>query len=466
MTLRRDSLFLLRIFLDLVIIVFSFLVAKCFSLECVDITIAYNEFLLLIGILFTWFISANNIKLYDEFRSRDFSFEIILTLRNIFILAIFTIVFLFFIRDLRFQRIFLFYFIGVLLILLIFEKFSLRKIFDFLRKKGRNLRSVLIIGAGEVGQQFHKIIEDSPHFGYQVLGFLDDNENVNLNGLYIGKIDELPKILEQHRVDNVIVALPNYATERLEEVITTCEQHTTRVRIIPDYFKFISSKYNFTSFGPFPIISVRSDKIDQIQWRIAKRTFDIIFSLLVIILIFPWLFPIIIIAIKTTSQGKVFFIQDRWGRNNKKFRIYKFRTMIAESKDVDDNGNYQQAKLDDPRITKVGKFLRKANIDELPQFFNVLKGDMSVVGPRPHPIPLNLESKDNIRYYMLRHLVKPGITGWAQVNGSRGETKTIEDMQKRVNLDLWYIDNWSIWLDFQIVFLTLWRMITGDEKAY
>ncbi|GAB6282456.1 MAG: hypothetical protein STSR0008_12020 [Ignavibacterium sp.] len=350
--------------------------------------------------------------------------------------------------------------------MLIFEKFSLRKIFDFLRVKGKNLRSVLIIGAGEVGQQFHKIIEDSPHFGYQVLGFLDDNENINLNGLYIGKICELPKILDQHRVDNVIVALPNYATARLEEVITTCEHHTTRVRIIPDYFKFISSKYNLTSFGPFPLISVRSDKIDQIQWRIAKRIFDIVFSSLIIIAIFSWLFPIIIIAIKTNSPGKTFFVQDRWGRDNKKFRIYKFRTMVSESKDVDENGKYQQAKLDDPRITKIGSFLRKKNIDELPQFFNVLKGDMSVVGPRPHPIPLNLESKDNIRYYMLRHLVKPGITGWAQVNGSRGETKTIEDMQKRVNLDLWYIDNWSIWLDFQIVFLTLWNILKGDEKAY
>jgi len=145
---------------------------------------------------------------------------------------------------------------------------------------------------------------------------------------------------------------------------------------------------------------------------------------------------------------------------------YKFRTMVQESEDLDEDGNYQQARKDDPRITRIGAFLRKTNLDEIPQFWNVLFGDMSVVGPRPHPIPLSLESKDVVQHYLMRHLVKPGITGWAQVNGSRGEVQSPTDMQRRVAFDLWYIENWSFWLDCQIIFQTIVNLIKGDEKAY
>jgi len=172
------------------------------------------------------------------------------------------------------------------------------------------------------------------------------------------------------------------------------------------------------------------------------------------------------ISIKLSSKGPVFFKQVRWGRDNIKFTAYKFRSMVTESKDVGRNGKYQQATKDDPRITSVGKFLRKTNLDELPQFINVLKGEMSIVGPRPHPEPLNLESKDHVKLYMLRHLVKPGITGWAQVNGLRGETKEIDLMQKRVEHDVWYIENWSFSTDIYIIFLTVWNMVKGDPNAY
>jgi putative colanic acid biosynthesis UDP-glucose lipid carrier transferase len=159
-------------------------------------------------------------------------------------------------------------------------------------------------------------------------------------------------------------------------------------------------------------------------------------------------------------------VQERWGRDNKKIKAYKFRSMRADSKTVDETGKYLQATQNDPRITKVGKFLRKTNLDELPQFWNVLKGEMSVVGPRSHPTPLNLESKDKVHLYMLRHLVKPGITGWAQVNGYRGETKDLSKMQKRIDYDIWYIENWSFFLDIQIIFMTVWNMVRGEENAY
>ena len=273
-------------------------------------------------------------------------------------------------------------------------------------------------------------------------------------------------MLETSAVENVIVALPNNATEQIEYVINTCERYTTSVRIIPDYFKLLSPKYSLSMFGKFPIISVRDDRINELHWCAVKRMFDIVFSLILIVAVFSWLFPILAIIIKATSSGPVIFRQERWGRKNKKFYAYKFRSMDCSTKDTDTSGKYNQATENDTRVTRLGRILRKTNLDELPQFFNVLVGNMSIVGPRPHPVPLNMESKNNVKQYMLRALVKPGITGWAQVHGYRGSTKEPGLMRKRVKMDLWYIENWSIWLDLQIIILTIWRMVKGDPNAY
>jgi putative colanic acid biosynthesis UDP-glucose lipid carrier transferase len=346
------------------------------------------------------------------------------------------------------------------------NKFIVRKYFNYLRRKGRNLRTILIVGAGEVGQNFYNSIRTNPHFGYKLVGFLDDNIKVLLNGKYLGKIDQLEHVLNTKPVNDVIIALPNYATEKLDWVISVCENSTAKVRIIPDYFKYLSERFEVTIFDKFPLITVRTDKINEFSWRMLKRGFDFVFAFYLFVLIFSWLFPLIAIGIKLTSKGPIFFKHERWGRNNRRFITYKFRSMVMESEEVDATGKYKQATKNDERITKFGAFLRKTNFDELPQFWNVLMSDMSVVGPRPHPTPLNLESKDKIRYYQLRHLVKPGVTGWAQINGYRGETKEHWKMQKRVEHDLWYIEHWSFLLDLQIITLTIWNMIKGDENAY
>jgi putative colanic acid biosynthesis UDP-glucose lipid carrier transferase len=191
----------------------------------------------------------------------------------------------------------------------------------------------------------------------------------------------------------------------------------------------------------------------------VKRVFDVLFASTVLVGVFPWLFPIIAAAIKLTSRGPVLFKQERWGENGRKIVCYKFRSMVATSRDVDENGRFQQATRDDPRVTVIGRFLRRTNLDELPQFLNVLKGEMSVVGPRPHPIPLDREFSSVIPNYVLRHSVRPGITGLAQVNGYRGETPAAELMRKRIEHDLWYIENWSFWLDLRIVALTAWQVL-------
>jgi putative colanic acid biosynthesis UDP-glucose lipid carrier transferase len=215
-----------------------------------------------------------------------------------------------------------------------------------------------------------------------------------------------------------------------------------------------------------PIINLRNLPLDNLDNRVLKRAFDILFSTLIIVLVFSWLFPIIAILIKLSSKGPVFFRQERWGLNNKSITCYKFRSMMNTSKDLDESGKYQQAQKNDPRITKIGAFLRKTNLDEMPQFINVLLGSMSVVGPRPHPVPLNLQSKEHVENYMMRHLVKPGITGWAQVNGYRGETRAVYLMKKRVEHDVWYLENWTFWLDQQIIIQTLVNMVKGDKNAF
>lgn len=206
-------------------------------------------------------------------------------------------------------------------------------------------------------------------------------------------------------------------------------------------------------------------KAEMVNNSFAKRFFDVVFTSILFLLVFSWLFPIIILLIKCTSKGPVFFQQQRNGVNNTTFTCYKFRTMFANCPNVDEQGNYLQAKAADPRVTMVGKFLRKTSLDELPQFWNVLMGNMSIIGPRPHPIELNEVSEGVIENYPLRYLVKPGVTGWAQVSGYRGPTQSANAMQGRVNHDIWYIQNWSLWLDAKIIFLTLKTAFWGDKNA-
>lgn len=451
---------------DIILLSIAFLFSLMQSHKLWPIHIFTLDYSFLFILIFIWLISARIINLYDEFRARNFSFELINLIKNILVQAFSSIVFIFMVGGILFSRMFVLRYSLMLLILVGTEKYLFRALLVNSRKKGRNLRNILIIGAGEVGQKFFETIHDNPNFGYSLLGFVDDEKKNFLNGKYLGTIENLESVFGRMQIDDVIIALPNYAEDKIQNVISFCENHTVRVRIIPDYFKFFSQKYSASMFGSFPIISVRDDKLNEFPWRLLKRAFDTIFTLILFILIFSWFWPLIALVIKLDSKGPVFFRQERWGRNNKMFFVFKFRSMRSDSTDVDKEGKYLQACKNDPRITRIGRILRKTNMDELPQFLNVLKGEMSIVGPRPHPIPLNLESKNNIKHYMLRHMAKPGITGWAQVNGYRGETKDPSLMLRRIEHDLWYIENWSFWLDIEIIYLTVWTMLTGDRNAY
>ena len=267
--------------------------------------------------------------------------------------------------------------------------------------------------------------------------------------------------------DEVLVALPNNAHNKIKHIANIVGNHAIKLRIIPAYHDLINSQYNVSIFNGFPMITNRHVPLDELNLSTLKRLFDFVFSSVVLILVCSWLFPIIALAIKIDSPGPVFFVQERWGRKNRKIKCYKFRSMCVSSKDIDENGSkYQQARKNDPRITRLGTILRKTSLDEFPQFLNVFFGDMSVVGPRPHPIQLNIESKKIIDQYLVRHLIKPGITGWAQVNGFRGQTSDPLLMKARVNYDIWYIENWNLLLDIKIIFLTFWKILAGDKNAF
>jgi putative colanic acid biosynthesis UDP-glucose lipid carrier transferase len=362
------------------------------------------------------------------------------------------------------------YFLAVYFIciffLVTFFKYIIRKTFHRILQKGEHLNRILLIGSTAAAKDFYETINHHYYYGYKCIGFLDD-ENNNMNGCkHLGSIDSLSDILSQEHVDEVILALPNSEHETIKASIATCDFHGKRMRIIPDLHLYASSNIQINTIGLLPVINLRSLPLDKWENKALKRVFDILFSISFFILLGWWFMPFIALLIKISSKGPIYFKQERWGLNNNKIICYKFRTMYNGSPEMDQNGEFLQATKNDSRITPLGRILRKYNIDEFPQFWNVLKGNMSIVGPRPHVTPLNLASAEYIDKYLLRHLVQPGITGWAQVNGCRGETSKPGAMQRRVNYDLYYIHKWTFWLDCQIIIQTIINLIKGDDNAY
>lgn len=457
--------YLHRLGVDILIIAICLFVAEKIA-PFSDSLFSKRHIIFMTYIMAFWYFASQVTSLYHEFLTRSLSQEIISVTKTIFLQDAFIIIALFFVsRNPLEAKWFVCCFMSAQFILLPLSKYLSRWYYASTLNKGKRAIPLLVVGAGRMGMSFNSIIDNNYQFGFRIAGFVDDEPKPYLNGQYLGKIAELDRILQENEVNDVIIALPNAATEKIKYAIKVSEEHGKRVRLIPDYLSF-SSSVTVASFGTLPLVSLRKIPLDDSELRFFKRTFDIIFSILFFVLVASWLFTIIAILIKLNSKGPVFFIQERWGINNKKIFCYKFRSMVSSSKDVDEHGVYQQAQKNDARITSIGRFLRKTSLDELPQFINVLKGEMSIVGPRPHPTPLNLHSKNIVNNYLLRHLVKPGITGWAQVNGQRGETKDAETMQKRIDFDIWYIENWSFWLDCQIIIQTVINMIKGEENAY
>lgn len=451
----------LRLLSDFMLVVIAYYITAIVSYKG---SFLHDREILLVLII-TWYFSSKWIHIYDDFRTLKYIDEFFLLLPMICIQGVVLILGFFLVDNHENARKFVFEYLLLLMLPLGIKKYISKKVYQHFRRNGTNQRNLLIVGSSNMGMSFYDFVSENSQFGYKPVGFVDDSKPLYLNELYKGTLKDIHQVIVDYKVDEVIVAMSNFDRKSLQEIIMVGEKNAIRTRIIPDYFSFNSNKFRMEMFGNFPVITVRDEPLNKFHWRVIKRFVDIVFSLLVCVLLFSWLFPIIMLLIRLDSKGNVFFIQDRWGRNNQLIRCFKFRTMRADSKVVV-AGKFQQTTAGDARITKIGAFLRKTNLDELPQFINVLLGNMSVVGPRPHAVPHNIESQALIDNYSLRHWVKPGITGWAQVNGLRGETKDFSLMRKRVEFDIWYIENWTPWLDFKIVGMTIYNIFKGDEMAY
>ena len=317
---------------------------------------------------------------------------------------------------------------------------------------------MVVVGYGDIAEELNKFFRLHPEFGFRFLGFFDNEEH---HGKIQGKVEELKSFVRTNRVDEIYCCLPYVKYSSIQNIISFGEKNFIKVKLIADFRGFQNKGLEIESYDSIPILNVTSFPLEAQKNRVVKRAFDILFSLTVILLIFSWLFPIIALAIKLDSKGTVFFKQRRTGKSNNDFWCWKFRTMHSSS-----NADIKQATVNDERVTRIGSLLRKSSLDELPQFFNVLIGNMSVVGPRPHMLHHTKEYSKKVERFMARHFVKPGITGLAQAKGYRGETPDVSFMKNRVKFDRFYIENWSLFLDLKIILLTILTLIRGDENAY
>jgi len=455
--IKRDNQFLLAsvVFFDFLLLIGSYLLARYLTFFDISFsTWKLKEIIVSSCIISFLFIALENFEFSHSYRFRPF----VGLIRSIvyFELLLFSIFYLVKIANIYedFYDKFVFYYAAITFSIFLIERSSIKLLLVFIRKKGFNYKRFLVIGAGNIGTDFYNMIIHSNELGVKIIGFLDDNKDILksnkpihsdiIKSMIIGKTDKLETILKTKMVDNVIIALPMEAVQKIISLFNLCENYGVKAELIPRYFKIISDNPSVRKIKRFTLIGVRTVPLENMFNRFIKRLFDISFALFGLIITFP-LFLLIIISIKIASKGPVFFFQKRTGYNQKEFNIIKFRTMKV-NKDADT----KQATKEDPRKTYFGNFLRKTNLDEFPQLFNILKSDMSLIGPRPHMIAQTEEFTKLYDKYLIRHWVKPGLTGWAQVNGWRGDS----DIGIRIKYDLDYIENWSLLFDLKILFLT------------
>jgi Undecaprenyl-phosphate glucose phosphotransferase len=401
------------------------------------------------------------VNLYSAKRKKRFSFEVLKLIQVHVFSSLILISLLFIYKEVHISRQFLAVLFAMSVIVTAIYRYIVKIGLRELRKNGFNKQFVLIIGAGSLGRRFYDKVQQQPDLGIEVVGFLDDllvkHELPNKYKPIIGVIDHLDNILQSVIIDEVVIALPLAAHDKYGEIIKACEKAGIRTMIIPDFFDILPARPYFDHFAGIPLINVRDIPLDDLGNRMMKRLFDIVFSLIAIIITSPLLL-LVAIGVKLTSAGPIIFKQERMGLNRRTFYMYKFRSMRQTNQKIADTGWTTE---NDTRKTKLGAFLRKTSLDELPQFFNVLFGHMSVVGPRPERPYFVEQFKEEIPKYMVKHHIRPGITGWAQSNGLRGDT-SIED---RISLDIFYIENWTFLFDIKIIWLTIYKGFT-NKNAY
>lgn len=334
-------------------------------------------------------------------------------------------------------------------------------LFYYLKKyrivTGSNYRNAVIIGYTPESIRLKELFEKRNDYGYRFLGYFSDRKsNANIKG----RLEDLKPFVLENKIDEIYCSLNEITNEQLKSIVRFADENNKVIKFIPDTKEIFSKNLKIEYYEFFPVLSLRKTMLHDPITKAFKRSFDILFSLIIIFGLLSWLVPLLAILIKLESRGPIFFSQGRPGINEEEFFCHKFRSMKMN------NSTEKEASKNDPRVTKIGKFMRKTSIDEMPQFINVLFGEMSVVGPRPHLWSQNKAYGNKIKKYMVRHYVKPGITGLAQIKGYRGEIETDEDMINRIKYDVFYIENWSLILDMKIIFQTVINIFKGEDKAY
>lgn len=392
-------------------------------------------------------------NLYGPKRSRSRRVEVANIIKaNVITIFVFATILFFTKRQEVYSRWFMAYFFIVNVVLSFAFRMCLRMILNKFRKKGYNLKHILLVGYSRAAESFIDNVKRSPEWGYAIHGIVDDNKPIGYTYKDVPVIttsDGLPELLAKNKLDEIVVTLSLDEYAKLEHIVGICEKSGVHTKFVPDYNRIIPTKPYTEDMNGIPVINIRHVPLNNFVNKTIKRAVDIVGSLCgLIVFAIPML--IVAIIIKTTSKGPLIFSQVRVGLHNREFKMYKFRSMREQTAESEKKA---WTVRDDPRVTPIGKFIRKTSIDELPQLFNVLKGDMSLIGPRPERPYWVEQFKEEIPRYMIKHQVRPGMSGWAQVNGYRGDTS----IEKRIEHDLYYIENWTLGLDIKILFLTIFH---------
>ena len=420
-----------------------------------EISVPFREYENLGGVLIPIYLfSYASFGLYESFRRKRL-YQELGRLLTVNILDMFLLQsFLFAFKEVHFSRWTLIIFFLLNTAALGGKRILLRMLLRYYRQRGYNLKHVLIVGTGPMARRYLNKIRTNKELGYQAMGYVSDDADGWRGLVYLGGYQDLNRILEKFSPDEVVAAIPAEDFTKTPLVISACEKAGVKLSIIPFYAEYMPTNPEFDDLDGLPLLNIRHIPLDNWGNAFMKRAMDIVGSLVLIVLTSP-IMLIAAIGVRLSSPGPIIFSQERVGRNKKTFRMYKFRSMR-----VNDRQDTGWSRDKDDRKTAFGSFIRKFSIDELPQFFNVLKGDMSLVGPRPE-VPFYVEQfREEIPLYMVKHQVRPGITGWAQVNGLRGDT-SIKD---RIEHDIYYIEHWTVFFDIEILFMTLFKGIVNSEK--
>lgn len=421
---------------------------------------AYLEFWVMSNAL--WLILSLIFRTYADTIILNFEYFTKRTLHTYFFWLIVILIYFFFTNAFEVSRLFIASTTLSFAVCLLVNRFLYLGIKNYFRKNKNLINKVIILGYNDTAKKLTTHFEENG-ISIQMIGYIENSENVHelLHYPVLSDIPDTIKIAKELNVQEIYSTITPEQNNFIYNLIYQSEKECIRFKIVPNLSFFIRKDVHIDYFGDLPVLSLRREPLEDVGNRFKKRFLDLVVSTFVIIFILSWMMPIIGILILLDSGFPIFFKQLRTGKNKRTFYCLKFRSM-KPNKDSD----LKQATKNDQRMTRIGKFIRKTSIDEFPQFINVFKGEMSLVGPRPHMIKHTDDYSRIVDDYMIRQFVKPGITGWAQINGYRGEIRKPEQIQARVNNDLWYLENWSFWLDIRILFQTVYKVFTGDKKAF